>query len=132
MEAGGEGGGAGQIGVAVGVGDAALDPGPGAARLETARVRRFADGMVWMSHLKALGIMDLKVQPEPATKTRASPALRRYLHYAHRLRLNGHLATLFLIGDSDLMYCAIALRSSPLRWLNPSSIASAMRLSAAS
>ncbi len=46
--------------------------------------------------------------------------------------LNGHLATLLLIGGSDLMYCAIALRSSPLRWLNPSSIASAMRPSAAS
>ncbi len=28
---------------------------------------------------------------------------------------SGHLATLLPIGGSDLMYCAIALRSSPLR-----------------
>ncbi len=58
--------------------------------------------------------------------------LKWYIPLVERHRLNGHLATLLLIGGSDLMYCAIALRSSPLRWLNPSSIASAMRLSAAS
>ncbi len=39
--------------------------GPVVAGLETARVRRFTDEMVWMSHPKALGIMDLKVQPDP-------------------------------------------------------------------
>ena len=39
--------------------------GPLVARLETARVRRFADERIWMSHLKALGITDLEVQPDP-------------------------------------------------------------------
>ncbi len=58
--------------------------------------------------------------------------LKWYIPFVERHRLHGDLATLLLIGGSDLMYCAIALRSSPVRWLNPSSIASAMRPSAAS
>ncbi len=55
-----------------------------------------------------------------------------YIVLVERHRFNGHLATLLLIGGSDLMYCATALRSAPLRWLSPSSIVSAMRPSAAS
>ncbi len=58
--------------------------------------------------------------------------MKWYIPLVERHRLNGHLATLLLIGGSDLMYRAIALRSSPLRWLSPSSIAAAMRPSAAS